>query len=56
MLKLGVLVSQDSLLIMCFYACHDELMMDFDLCNDCRQNVGTRCSLVQLLMLMKLVI
>jgi hypothetical protein len=46
MLKLGVLVSQDSLLILYFYACHDELMMDLDLCNDCRQNVGNPYSLV----------
>jgi hypothetical protein len=48
MLKLGVLVlvGQDSLLIMCFYACHYELMMDLDICNDCRQNMGTHISLV----------
>jgi hypothetical protein len=46
MLKIGVLVSQDSLLILCFYACHDELMLNLDLCNDCRQNVGTPCVLV----------
>jgi hypothetical protein len=30
--------------------------MDLDLCNDCRQSVGTPCSLVYLLMLIKLVI
>jgi hypothetical protein len=37
-----VLVSQDSFLIMCFYVCHGELMLDLDLCNDCHQNVGVR--------------
>jgi hypothetical protein len=51
MLKLGVLVlvsivSQDSLLILCSYACHDELMMDLYLCNDFHQNVGIPCKLI----------
>jgi hypothetical protein len=31
-------------------------MMDLDLCNDYRQNVGTPCTLICLLMLLKLVI
>jgi hypothetical protein len=30
--------------------------MDLDLCNDCRQSVGTPCTLVYLLMLIKIVI
>jgi hypothetical protein len=30
--------------------------MDLDLCNDCHQSVGTPCTLVYLLMLIKLVI
>jgi hypothetical protein len=29
--------------------------MDLDLCNDCRQGVGILCTLVYLLMLIKLV-
>jgi hypothetical protein len=31
-------------------------MMDLDLCNDYRQGVGIPCTLVYLLMLMKLII
>jgi hypothetical protein len=31
-------------------------MMDLDLCNDCRQSVGIPCTLVYLLILIKLVI
>jgi hypothetical protein len=52
MLKSSVLVlvslslSQDSLLILRFYACNAELMMDLDLCNDCHQTMGVPCSLV----------
>jgi hypothetical protein len=41
-----VLVSQDSLLILCFYAGHGEPMLDLDLCNDCHQNVGVPYSFV----------
>jgi hypothetical protein len=41
-----VLVSQDSSLILCFMLCHDEHVMDLDLCNGCHQNMGVPCSLV----------
>jgi hypothetical protein len=48
------LVSQSSLLVIYFYVCRGELMMDLALCNDCHQNVGVPCNLVYLII--KLVI
>jgi hypothetical protein len=44
--SLLVLVSQSSLLIMCFYVCRDEYMMDLALCNDCHQSAGVPYNLV----------
>ena len=35
-----------SLLVICLDACHDELVMNLDLCIDCHQGVGIPCNLV----------
>jgi hypothetical protein len=40
-----VIVSQGSLLIMCFYVCRDD-MLNLELCNDCFQSVGVPCNWV----------
>jgi hypothetical protein len=44
--SVSVLVSHGSFLVLCFYACHGEPMLELDLCNDCCQNVGLPYSLV----------